>query len=271
MRRLIVTASAALLVLGNLGVGITTAGAEGKATGGQQQRVEAPFGGEIAQPTALLSRLHQAAQREIQLGDLAKTGGAHRDTRAYGAELAADFRAFDQKVIAFANASAIDETQLDRAFPGQNVVAMRRQVENLGRLANERGQRFDRDFWVAIAEEQSATSDMLPGVVVHEPVLSALVSDLSGLLERSSARALEVANADEGAAGFDVSPVKVRAFMLGLAAVGPVTAALNDRGRTAFRRGPRPGRRPALRGSAIGRWPRSEGRRRGRRWPSSAR
>jgi hypothetical protein len=204
MRRLKEIASAALLVLGTTGAGTGIARAEDPAKG--QRAAEAPYGAEIAGPTALLSRLHHAAEREIQLGELAESGGANRDTRSYGAELAATFRAYDQRVIAFATQSAIDETQLDRVFAGENVVAMRRQVDNLGRLANERGERFDRDLWVAVAEEQSATLDVLPTTMAHEPVLSALVADLGRLLERSSGQALAAAKATEGTAQSTTTP-----------------------------------------------------------------
>jgi hypothetical protein len=67
---------------------------------------------------------------------------------------------------------------------------MRHQVTDLGRLADARGLQFDRDFWVAVAGEQAAASDMLPKTMVDEPSLSALVSEFSQTLDGASARAL---------------------------------------------------------------------------------
>ena len=86
----------------------------GRAGGSSRRRRRTEPDG--AGPTALLSRLHHAAEREIQLGELAEVGGAHRDTRSYGAELTADFRAFDQRVIAFAAQSG------DRRDPARSDV-----------------------------------------------------------------------------------------------------------------------------------------------------
>ena len=151
---------------------------------------DAPEGTTLFEPAPVLARLHQAAAREIQLAELAQGGGGGRDTRAYGAALAADFKGLDDRVVAFAAARGIGEEALNSPFPGDNLVAMRQQVTDLGRLADTHGVQFDREFWVAIAGEQSAASDMLPKTMVAEPSISALVSEFSQTLERASAEAL---------------------------------------------------------------------------------
>jgi hypothetical protein len=151
---------------------------------------EGPAGAVVSGPAPVLARLHQAAAREIQLAELAESGGGGRATRAYGAELAADFRRLDDKVVKFAAVRGIGEEALNAPLPGENLVAMRHQVTDLGRLADARGLQFDRDFWVAVAGEQAAASDMLPKTMVDEPSLSALVSEFSQTLDGASARAL---------------------------------------------------------------------------------
>jgi hypothetical protein len=151
---------------------------------------DAPAGASVLGPAPVLARLHQAAAREIQLAELAESGGGGRATRAYGAELAADFKRFDDKVVAFAAVRGIGEEALNAPLPGENLVAMRHQVTDLGRLADARGLQFDREFWVAVAGEQSAASDMLPKTMVDEPSLSALVTEFSQTLDGASARAL---------------------------------------------------------------------------------
>jgi len=158
-----------------------------------------PRGAELERTTALLARLHQAAQRQVQLGELAQGGAANRATRAYGADLASDFRALDGRVIAFAAENGVGEDRLNDPVRGENVVALRRHTENLTRLAGERGETFDRDFWVAVAGEQSASSDMLPSAMLDQPALSGLVSDFSAGLDRASARALVAARPTESA------------------------------------------------------------------------
>jgi hypothetical protein len=75
------------------------------------------------------------------------------------------------------------------------VVALKKESDDFGRLANERGAAFDRDFWVTVAEAQSAESDMLTSTAAREPALLGLVSDMSQLYERSSRRALVAASA----------------------------------------------------------------------------
>jgi hypothetical protein len=164
---------------------------------GSEGAKEAPWGTDVARPTAELARLHQAAMREVQLGEMADAGASHRETQKYGAELAAQFRAYDQRLVTFAAANGIGDDKLDTPVPGENVVAMRRQVSDLSRLANERGEPFDRDFWVAIAGEQGATSDMLPSAVAQEPSLTPLVADMSALLDGASRRALTASKATQ--------------------------------------------------------------------------
>jgi hypothetical protein len=151
---------------------------------------DAPTGAAMVGPAPLLARLHQAAGREIQLADLAEAGGAGRQTRAYAADLAADFKRLDNRVVAFAAAQGISAETLDAPFPGENLVAMRQQVNDLGRLSAARGVQFDRQFWVTVAGEQAAASDMLPKTAVEEPSLAELVSSFGQVLETASARAL---------------------------------------------------------------------------------
>jgi hypothetical protein len=138
--------------------------------------------------------MHHAAEREVQLGELAEAGGASAPTRRYGAELTGDFRELDQRIVATAASEGIDSGRLTAVAAGENVVALKKEADDFGRLANERGAPFDRDFWVTVAEGQAAAQDMLASTVTHEPELIGLVTDMSQLYERSSKRALAAAS-----------------------------------------------------------------------------
>ena len=179
--------TAVLFVGSGIGFGIAAARA---ADPGAEAAEAAPWGAEATAPVALLSRLHHAAQREVQLGELAEAGGSSAASRRYGAELTADFRELDQRIVATAAAVGIDDARLSAVAAGENVVALKKEADDFGRLANERGASFDRDFWVTVAEAQSAESDMLTFAVVREPSLLGLVTDMSRLYNRSSKRAL---------------------------------------------------------------------------------
>jgi hypothetical protein len=191
MQRLRRLGTAALFVASAAGVGIAAARAAGP---NDQVREAAPLGAQASAPVALLSRLHHAAEREVQLGDLADAGGSSPATRRYGAQLSADFRQLDQRIVATAASAGIDEARLSAVHAGENVVALRRVSDDFGRLANERSASFDRDFWVAVAQTQSADSDMLTTTAVREPALLGLVSEMSQLYDRSSQRALTAAS-----------------------------------------------------------------------------
>jgi hypothetical protein len=199
MRRLGGLGTAVLFVASGAGLGMAAARA---ADSGSEATQAAPWGAEVTAPVALLSRLHHAALREVQLGELAEAGGASPSSRRYGAELAADFRELDQRIVANAASAGIDETRLSAVEAGENVVALKKEADDLGRLANERGGPFDRDFWVAVAEAQSADQDMLSTTAAREPALLGLVNDMSKLYERSSERALAAASTEtRGAEG----------------------------------------------------------------------
>jgi len=203
MRRLGRLGTAALFAAAGVGVGV--AGARG-ADPGPEARQAAPWGGEVTAPVAVLSRLHHAAEREVQLGELAETGGATAPTRRYGAELSADFRQLDQRIVETAAVDGIDAGHLSAVAAGENVVALKKEADDFSRLANERDGSFDRDFWVTVAEGQEAAQDMLTATVTREPALVGLVSEMSQLYDRSSKRALAAASqrssgGPEGGAG----------------------------------------------------------------------
>jgi hypothetical protein len=191
MRRLGRLGTAVLFMATAVGSGLALARAgdpDGEARGA------APWGAEVTAPVALLSRLHHAAEREVQLGELAEAGGASAASRRYGAELTADFRELDQRVVAAAASVGVDDARLSAVEAGENVVALKKEADDLGRLANERGAPFDRDFWVTVAEAQSAESDMLTATAVREPALMGIVTEMSTLYDRSSKRALTAAS-----------------------------------------------------------------------------
>jgi len=190
MRRLGRLGTAVLFAAAGVGVGV--AGARG-ADPGTEARQAAPWGGEATAPVALLSRMHHAAEREVQLGELAETGGASAPIRRYGAELAADFRELDQRIVATAASDGIDSSRLSAVAAGENVVALKKEADDFSRLANVRGTPFDREFWVTVAEGQAAAQDMLASTVTREPALVGLVADMSQLYDRSSKRALAAA------------------------------------------------------------------------------
>jgi hypothetical protein len=179
MRRLGRLGTAVLFVASGIGFGIAAARA---ADPGGEAAEAAPWGADVTAPVAILSRLHHAAQREVQLGELAEAGGASAASRRYGAELTGDFRELDQRIVATAASVGVDDAKLSAVAAGENVVALKREADDLAP--------FDRDFWVTVAEAQSAESDMLTFTVVREPSLLGLIADMSKLYDRSSKRAL---------------------------------------------------------------------------------
>jgi predicted outer membrane protein len=141
-----------------------------------------------------LSRLHQVAQRETELGLLALVAAVRPETVAFAKQLERDFRALDGRVLAFAEALGIEETRLRRMYDGENPVALRRQAEALDRLSMVVGEDFDRQFWVTLAQDQRAASDLLVsavGAAGADHHLDTLVGEAVLLLEQSSRKAVE--------------------------------------------------------------------------------
>lgn len=199
-RRLRGTVCAACLVFASIAIGIVgvqmqaSAQAQGLAPG-----AATPAATDTARALPLLAKMHQAAQREVQLGGLAEVRGARPETRRYGAELAATFRAFDGRVIGVAARLGLSEQRLTQTYAGENVAALRRDAENLARLGSASGPEFDRSFWASLAHEQSAASDLLAAAAgVSDTELLSLVVDMSDLLDRSSRRAVAAAEAVSG-------------------------------------------------------------------------
>lgn len=179
----------ALVALGIV-AGVAGSRAEGGAAVPADSARESP---DARRLLGIFGRLHHAAEREVELGDLAEAGGARPETRRYGATLAGDFRAFDQRLLVAAAASGITPAQLDVAFHGENVPALERESDDLSHLANERGDRFDRDYWLAVSQEQSAAADMLVALAALPAAPLPLITEMSGLYGRASRGAIVAA------------------------------------------------------------------------------
>jgi hypothetical protein len=148
---------------------------------------------------AALARLHHAAMREVQLGEVGAVGGDAPSVRRYGADLAARFRAFDRRVLAFAQARGLAQDELAALFAGENLDALRREAEDMSRLGAARGAAFDRAFWLAVAQEQSAAADMIAAAATPsaptDPALRDQVLALAPELDAASRAALVAAAA----------------------------------------------------------------------------
>jgi predicted outer membrane protein len=159
---------------------------------GVARAAEAPWGSDVTEPVALLGRLHRAAMHEVQLGELAQQSASKPEVRQYGADLASDFRGIDQRIRSLATGLGISDGRLQTSR-GDNVVVLRQQSDAFSRLASEKGPAFDRDFWVTVADAQVRESDLLAATATREPALTDLVTEMSRLYDRSSRRALDVA------------------------------------------------------------------------------
>lgn len=178
-----------------------TAGAMGRAGSADEARASPTTSANAAGPprtasTATmirLSRLHHVAERQVHLGRLATVAANRPETRSYGARLSADFQALDERISVTALDLGIDPARLGPMYAGENTAALRRESEDLTRLSSETGDAFDRRFWVIVAQDQMAASDMLLPVVGADPRLEPLVADVGRQLENSSRQALAAA------------------------------------------------------------------------------
>jgi Domain of unknown function (DUF4142) len=142
-----------------------------------------------------LSKLQHAAEREVQLALVAETGASRAETRRYAADLGADFRRLTARIAKVAESMQIDDERLRRLFAGENTAALRREAVDLDSLAKQRGEAFDRQFWIIVTHEQMAASDMLGGMAGDDPRIDPLVADMALLLERATGNAVVAAKA----------------------------------------------------------------------------
>lgn len=137
-----------------------------------------------------LSLLHHVAQREIALGLLAQVAAVRPKTMGFATELETDFRVLDRRILAIAEALGIGENRLRQAYADQNTVALDGQANDLDRLSMLRGEDFDRQFWVTVARDQLAASDLLAAATGTASSIDPLVAETVRLLDRSIRRAL---------------------------------------------------------------------------------
>lgn len=177
------------VLIAAVGLGGVSSAANPPRPGPTQSSAPTPAYGTVAR----LSRLHHVATREVQLGRLAEVSGNRPETRAYGTRLIADFQGLDDRIVALAEELGVDSARLAPIHAGGNTAALSREAEDLTGLGTARGDAFDRQFWVIVAQDQLAASDMLLPVAGADPRLEPLVADLGRQLEASSRRALVAA------------------------------------------------------------------------------
>ena len=89
----------------------------------------------------------------------------------------------------------ISDERLRKVFAGENTASLRREAEDLDRLGKQRGEAFDRQFWIIVTHEQMAASDMLGGMAGDDPRIDPLVADMALLLDRATSNAVVAAKA----------------------------------------------------------------------------
>ena len=137
-----------------------------------------------------LNRLHDVAQREIQLGLLCQVAALHPETIIHARELETGFRALDRRIVAFADDLGMEELQLRAAYARENEVALRGEVNDIDALAMILSEDFDREYWVFVVRDHQAASDLLLSVAGTDRRLDALIAEVLRLLDRSSRTAI---------------------------------------------------------------------------------
>ena len=132
-----------------------------------------------------LSILHHVAQRELSLGLLAQVAAVRPQTMRFATELETDFRLLDRRILAIAGALSIDEDQLQQAYAERNTTALANQADDLDHLSVLRGEDFDRQFWVTVARDHRAASELLASPARTVPSLDTLVDETARLIKRS--------------------------------------------------------------------------------------
>jgi len=131
-----------------------------------------------------LSVLHHVAQREIALGLLAQVAAVRPQTMTFATALETDFRLLDRRILAIAGALGIDEDQLQQAYAEGHRTALDGQADDLDHLSVLRGADFDRQFWVTVARDHRAASELLASSARTVPSLHPVVDETARLIKR---------------------------------------------------------------------------------------
>ena len=115
----------------------------------------------------------------------------------YGARLVADFQALDDRIASLASSLGVDPARPRHASTRARTPPRWRANRRISRGSPAaRGDDFDRQFWVIVAQDQLAATDMLLPVAGADPRLEPIVAEFG-----RAARGVEPAGAGGGAAG----------------------------------------------------------------------
>jgi putative membrane protein len=169
----------------------TTTGSE--RAGNQPGNTQAAGTNEVSDADlAVVRQVHQANQKEIDMGQLAADKGKSSAVKSYARKLVDDHKAMDRQLMAFADKKGL-QSRLERTATGaQGTQASDGDMH--ARLQGETGSEFDRDFATTMVEEHDKTIQMVRAArdSAGDPELRTLLGDALPKLEKHRKMAQEL-------------------------------------------------------------------------------
>jgi putative membrane protein len=137
----------------------TTTGSE-KAGNQPGEATPAPAAREEAEgDLALVKKVHEANQKEIELGQLASDKARSEQVKSYARKLVSDHKAADRQLMSYADKKGMT-SRLEQAAAATPVTPDT-SVDMKARLMGETGEEFDHDFVATMVDEHDKAIEMV--------------------------------------------------------------------------------------------------------------
>jgi putative membrane protein len=133
---------------------------------------------------AVVRQVHQANQKEIDMGQLAADKAKSTAVKSYARKLVDDHKTLDRQVMSYASKKGL-QSRLEQTATGTGTAAAS-DGDMHARLQGETGSEFDRDFVATMIEEHDKAIQMVRGArdTANDPELRTLLGDALPKLEK---------------------------------------------------------------------------------------
>jgi putative membrane protein len=149
-------------------------------------RSAADTAGAMEGDVALIQKVHEANQKEIEMGQLAADKAKSARVKAYARKLVSDHKNADRQLMAYASRKGL-ESRLEQVAANTNAGATTGVKDDMhARLMGETGSEFDHDFVAAMVDEHDKAIEMVRNArdTATDPQLRGLLSSVLPKLEK---------------------------------------------------------------------------------------
>jgi len=134
---------------------------------------------------SLIQKVHEANQKEIDMGQLAADKARSQKVKSYARKLVNDHKTADRQLMTYARNKGL-ESRLEQTAANTNAGETKTETDMHARLMGETGNEFDHDFAATMVDEHDKAIEMVKSArdSAGDPELRSLLTKVLPTLEK---------------------------------------------------------------------------------------